>query len=889
MGRRGRPGASGWHRSPLGWGLVINLATSIVCFPAQAIPPIAPIAPQVATPTGDPDRAQFEQARQDYGAGRLAAAAAGWRQVADRAAARGDRAAQAAALNGLSLALGLLGDRAAAMRAINQSLGLLTVDAPWADRLRAAALNQRARLELAAGQASQAVQTLEQAERLYQSVGDREGATGAALNQAQALQALGLYGRALAAIESQVVSWQGSTGNPRGAAAPPDARLEGLGLLAAGEALRDLGQLERSREVLGRAAALVAVTGDRRDQSAVALAIARTQALIARQAADRTDRDDPQRLGLQREAIAAFDRAIAAAQTAGEVRDRLWAQLERWDLTAALTTESSPDRPALEAIARLVEQLPAGRDRVAARMRLARGWLALAQPEPAIAALTTAAQEANGLGDRRLEAAAWGKLGDLDREQGNGTRAARRLDRSLALVEGLAAPEVTYRTARSLGQLRNQQGNRTGALAAYRTATAAIGQLRNDLAGLDSVVQFSLRDRVEPVYREFVDQLLRGNPSQEDLQAARSAIEALQLVELENFFRQACLDARPEPLDRAIDARTDTAAIEAIILPDRVATLVKLPGQPLRYATAAVPKPTVLDTLQRLQQAVQDPSVPGRDRLRLSQQTYQWLVAPVAADLDRAGVTTLVFVLDGPLANIPIAALHDGNRYLLERYNTTRALGLQLFAPKTLDPRSLAVLAAGVSESAPSFEAENLEALPFVADELEILTQALPTALLRDRDLTETAFRQALQNTDVPIVHIATHAQFSSRADRTFLLAWDRRIALADFDRLLRRPARRSPIELLVLSACETARGDDRATLGLTGIAIQAGTRSVLGTLWQVSDESTALLMGDFYQNLRAGATKAEALRRAQLALLADPNFRHPFYWAPYILVGNWL
>ncbi len=841
--------------------------------------PIAPIAPGIATPAREPDRAQFEQARQDYGAGRLAAAAAGWQAVADRAAARGDRAGQAAALNGLSLALGLLGDRAAAQRAIDQSLALLTEGAPWADRLRAAALNQRARLALAAGQASQAVQLLAQAERLYQSVGDREGVMGAALNRAQALQSLGLYGRALAAIESQVVQWQGATsGTP--------SRLQGLGLLAAGEALRELGQLGRSREVLSRAQTLLGTSGDRRDQSSVALAIARTQALIARQAADR---NDPQQLELRQEAIAAFERAIAAAQTVGAKRDRLWAQFEQWDLAATPTAEGGPSAAALGAIAPRVDQLPAGRDRVAARIRLARGWLALARSEPAIAALTTAAQEANQLGDRRLEAAAWGQLGDLDRQRGQWATAAQRLDRSLTLVEGLAAPEVTYRTARSLGQLRNQQGDRAGSLAAYRTATAAIGQLRNDLAGLDSVVQFSFRDRVEPVYRELVDQLLRGNPSQDDLQAARSAIEALQLVELENFFRQACLDARPEPLDRAIDARSDTAAIEAIILPDRVATLIKLPGQPLRYAAAPVPKATVLDTLQQVQQAVQNPSIPARERLQLSQQIYRWLVAPVAADLEQSGVKTLVFVLDGPLANIPIAALHDGDRYLLERYNTTRALGLQLFAPKTLDPRSLAVLAAGVSESAPSFEAENLGPLPFVADELEILAQEVPTSVLRDRALTETAFRTALQDTDAPIVHIATHAQFSSRADRTFLLAWDQRIALADFDRLLRRPASRPPIELLVLSACETARGDDRATLGLTGIAIQAGTRSVLGTLWQVSDESTALLMGDFYNHLRAGATKAEALRRAQLALLADPNFRHPFYWAPYILVGNWL
>ncbi|TAD80332.1 MAG: CHAT domain-containing protein [Oscillatoriales cyanobacterium] len=889
-------------------GLGLRLGSWLVCgvapgLPAAALPalidlpdrPIAPVAPAIAPESSvyslDPkrnstDRDQFEQACRDYGAGRWAAAAAGWQRAARQAAERGHWPSQAAALNGLSLALGQLGDRAGASRAVEQSLTLLaSVRSPQADLLRAAALNQRARLELAAGQATQAVQTLSQAATLYRARGDRAGVMGTALNQAQALQLLGLYGRSLATIEAQVNLDRG-----------PGDRLQGLGLLAAGESLRGLGQLDRSLAVLERARSILD-PGLPADRVAVQLAIARTRGLLARQARHQRNLADPQVAALQQAALSAFDQVIALArQQNPQAIQWVWAQFERWDLLQPLpnkeATPIKPSKPSTEelgAIATTLAGLPSGRDRVAAELRLAHWQAAISDRATAANTLVQAAERALALGDRRMAAAAWGELGELARQQGQLTPAARWLDRALALVEGLAVPEVSYRYARSLGQLRAQQGDRPGAIAAYRQATQAIAQLRNDLAGTDPTTQFSFRDRVEPIYREFVDQLLSDNPSQEDLQAARSTIEALQLVELENFFRQACLDARPEPIDQAIDGRTDTAAIEAIVLDNRVATILKLPGQPLQYASVPVPKAQVLKALQQLQRAVQDPSISSRDRLRLSQQVYQWLVAPMITQLDRAGVDTLVFVLDGALANIPIAALHDGQRYLLERYNTSRALGLQLFAPKASDPRSLSVLAAGVAEAAPSFDQERLDPLPFVADELEILTAALPSLTLRDRALTETAFRQALQDSNAPIVHIATHAQFSSQADRTFLLAWDRRIALGEFDQLLRRPARRPPIELLVLSACETARGDDRATLGLTGIAIQAGTRSVLGTLWQVSDESTALLMGDFYQQLRAGTTKAEALRQAQLALLNNPNFRHPFYWAPYLLVGNWL
>jgi CHAT domain-containing protein len=99
-----------------------------------------------------------------------------------------------------------------------------------------------------------------------------------------------------------------------------------------------------------------------------------------------------------------------------------------------------------------------------------------------------------------------------------------------------------------------------------------------------------------------------------------------------------------------------------------------------------------------------------------------------------------------------------------------------------------------------------------------------------------------------------------------------------------------NPIELLVLSACQTATGDRRAALGLAGLAVRSGARSTLATLWSVNDRSTALFMVEFYRELgQPGVTKAQAVRNAQLALLKQPQYEHPYYWAPFILLGNWL
>jgi CHAT domain-containing protein len=132
---------------------------------------------------------------------------------------------------------------------------------------------------------------------------------------------------------------------------------------------------------------------------------------------------------------------------------------------------------------------------------------------------------------------------------------------------------------------------------------------------------------------------------------------------------------------------------------------------------------------------------------------------------------------------------------------------------------------------------------------------------------------------------------FAADPDESFLVAWDGRISGRELASMLGQLRfREDPVELLTLSACETARGSDRAALGLLGVAVQAGARSALGSLWKVDDASTARLMTAFYEGLAAdGLSRAEALRRAQRGLLADPAFAHPLYWSGFLLINSWL
>lgn len=235
-----------------------------------------------------------------------------------------------------------------------------------------------------------------------------------------------------------------------------------------------------------------------------------------------------------------------------------------------------------------------------------------------------------------------------------------------------------------------------------------------------------------------------------------------------------------------------------------------------------------------------------------------------------------------------MSVLYDGQQYLVEKYSIALVPGLQLLDPKPFRQNKSRALIAGLSEARGSFSA-----LPFVPQELQqIQSQVANGVQLLNQQFTSKGFQETVNSAPFSVVHLATHGQFSSQAEETFILTWNDRINVNQLNSLLRSrdPSQTSSIELLVLSACETLTGDKRASLGLAGVAVRAGARSTLATLWQVNDQTTTLLMSQFYGALnKEMVTKAEALRQAQLTFLNDPQYSRPYFWAAYVLVGNWL
>jgi CHAT domain-containing protein len=504
--------------------------------------------------------------------------------------------------------------------------------------------------------------------------------------------------------------------------------------------------------------------------------------------------------------------------------------------------------------------------------------------------LAQALEQAKSIGDERAQSYALGSLGELYEKTQQWSMAQNLTEKALILAQANNAPDIAYRWQWQLGRLLKDNGKTEEAIAAYDEAVKTLDYIRNDLVASNLDIQFSFREKVEPVYRELVSLLLEEKPgeksakvNQKNLKKARQVMESLQLAELDNYFQEPCLKASPTQIDQ-VDSQA--AVIYPIILPDRLEIILSLPHQPLRQYTAAASQADIETMVEKMRRTLKR-SFLEKQYLAIAKQVHSLLIQPLEADLQANGIKTLVFVLDGSLKNLPMAALYDGKQYLIEKYSIALTPGMQLLTPRPLERQQMKILIGGLSEGRQGFVG-----LPSVAKEIEQIKSGISTYVLFNKTFTSVALKKQIEKTPFPVVHLATHGEFSSKAEDTFVLTWDNRLNVKQLGEILQSREQDSAgvIELLVLSACKTASGDKRAPLGLAGIAIRSGARSTVASLWSVDDQSTSELMVEFYKQLaNTKVTKAEALRNAQLQLLKKPGFKHPYYWSPFVLVGNWL
>jgi CHAT domain-containing protein len=900
-----------------------------------------------ATPSTSPTLQLVQQGKSLYQKGQLQQAITVWKQAVDTFAAQNDRLHQAMTLSYLAQAYQYVGQWEQANAAIVQSLELLKPGTPGlvGDRwpVLAEAQTIQGSLQFNQGNAADAFTSWRQAATAFQQAGNQAGVVRSQINQSRALISLGLYKRANQTLEALYRKQ------------PPEPSLQLAILLNYGETLRLMGQLKpdslataqskgwpdpNSKAILQQALELAQKLNSPTDITAAQISLGNTyRALYQQQKRLQSNPacPDPEVLKYRQLAQESYQAAVAETNSPTSKIQALLNQQSLFLLPQSDTETINPEQAQQVAaiapqIQSQLDRLPLNRTTLYARIQLAHNLLKLDQGAAQLKAagysnqaaqlLELAVKQADTLGDRPAQSYALGYLGQAYEQQQQGSNAQTLTKqalllttRALDLAKTINAPEIAYRWFWQLGRL-DRESDRSRAIPNYRAAYQTLQAFRQNLPADNPDLQFSFQEHpVEPIYREFVDLLLQSQAAgakelqgtdqgeNSSLQEAREVMRAIQTTELQNFLQQPCADPNLTLLDKATDnSDSPTATLHPIVLRDRIEVIVRLPRQPLFRYSKNISESEVKRAIAQFQLDLQESYT--FDAIKTEgRQLYEWLIQPIQDQLDSAQIKTIVFVLDAPLRNIPMAALYDGQRYLIEKYGVATSLGLDLSDPKPLQNDRLTVLAASLAEPPAAFH-DTYAKLPYVGQEVEDIqkTKGVNATPLQDSRFTQDLFNQKFIGAPFQIVHLATHGKFSSNPQETYILASpgplpdgrlsDGKIRLNDFDDMFRTRDlnRKDVIQLLILSACETASRDDRATLGIAGTAVKAGAKSAIASLWSLDDQSSKELMIKFYQTItQPNTSRAAALQKAQLALLQTDQYAHPRYWAPFLLIGNWL
>lgn len=544
----------------------------------------------------------------------------------------------------------------------------------------------------------------------------------------------------------------------------------------------------------------------------------------------------------------------------------------------------------------------------------------------------------------RLAAEALASIGRLYEQQQRFSEALELTQRAIRQLQNQEAHDLLLDLEWQQGRLYQQLQQSSSALMAYQRAVDHIEAIRLDIPVEYHNGHSSFRETLEPIYLGFAELLLQqthamadGPERQQQLRRVRDTVERLKQTELEDFLGDRCLieSRRGAALDKLA---AHTAVLYPIVFHDHLELLLGIDERWYPFRVDVNGK-FLRHTTQMFAQALRFQQAHYQD---LSQRLYHWLINPLETILHNQNINTLIIVPDGVLRLINFATLQDGPQFVLEKYAVATVPALTLFDNTPLRNNGQTLI-AGLSEPGPVVDKLPINALqnlvdnpsntphlsltktatrglndvlrdfgnlsqleqtperhsqlaklltlPGVKQEVQDISQQGKSTLLLNHAFTLQNFKQELLGNAYSVIHIASHGFFSSKADDSFLMTYDDLLKLDELENLLRSVTYRNhPVDLITLSACQTAAGDDRAPLGFSGVALKARAHSALGSLWPISDHAAQNLMSHFYQNLgQTGISKVEALRQAQLTLLHNPDFAHPFYWSPFMIIGNWL
>ena len=502
-------------------------------------------------------------------------------------------------------------------------------------------------------------------------------------------------------------------------------------------------------------------------------------------------------------------------------------------------------------------------------------------------AMARAAELSLKTGNYRAGSDALAKAGAAEEAENNLDKALKlALDAIDCTQKGRVADQLPSRQYLAARILR-KMGQRETSLAMYRAAARNLDLSKKGILPDCTTSTTQYQETVRPVYLELADLLIEdseipgpGERQQKLLLEVRTTLEMLRTEELRDYFGDACLGSG---MLEAVQGNSPpgTAVLYAVFFQDRMELLVSLPDGMKRFKVDRSPG-EIAREVRILRLTVENRFQSWE---RPAKNLYDWIIRPLEKELTRQKISRLVFVPDGPLRNIPLSVLHDGTLPIIGRFSVVTVQNLAFASRKNVEQHGTGILMAGISESVQGYPA-----LTNVVKELEgIGAIRSGSVTLLNSEFQLQNIKKRLEAAPFPFLHFASHGEFTGSPKDNFILTWDGRMTLDHLERFIRSgEMKKTPVEMLSLSACRTAAGDDRATLGLAGLAVKSGARNSIASLWDVEDRSTSELFVEFYRILAAGDAggSAEAFRKAQLAM--RERYGHPYFWSPFLFIGAW-
>jgi len=514
----------------------------------------------------------------------------------------------------------------------------------------------------------------------------------------------------------------------------------------------------------------------------------------------------------------------------------------------------------------------------------------------AISALIKARKIAHDIQNLKLLSCIYGNLGLINIRIENNNKAFLLLNKAVFYSQQNNNYEDHYYWKWQLGNLFKNKGNTTEAKNAYINSIDLLDPIRQEFfMGYRRKYKNLFHDKVRPVYISLIEVLIEEIQSNKNnnelfektLYKIITTLEQLKTAELQDYYEDECITKKLTEADNKTLVKlpsSESAIIYPILLTNQIALILSFSDKNV-LITHDIDSNKFTKSINRL---CMNFKIWSGYRKRLNyrfryyaEHLYDCIIKPIEEELNFRKISNLIIVPDGIIRLIPFDVLFDGKKYLVEKYALGLIPALSLTEKKNIGIENEPILMGGLSKKADP-------PLPGVAKEIENIKNISKQAtILLDDDFTLTNLTNEFKQNSYNNIHFATHGIVGNSPEETYISAFNEKITLNQLEKLINiNGLYNNNVDLLILSACKTAVGNERSALGLASITLKAGVKSTIATLWSIEDDVTSKMFKVFYEQLKNNKiSKAKALQNTQKKFIS----LHPAYWAPFILIGNWL